>query len=408
MIDLGRVFAKEFALSVTCLFLSLSPLALPKLLLPIVWSLLVGALPVVVKTSDGKQIEGNLDGFTADSLRLNRGGQITELPFDDLLSMYPPEVESRTGPSLRVTLAGGSKIAVQSLSSTDNDLVIEPRRQSPLSVPFKQVKSIRFRAASTNTDPQWLGIVEREQRGDTLVIRRAGDRLDPQQGLVTGVTTDMVQFDLDGTMINAPADRLEGVVFGGTTTTTQSDVNIQVTDIFGSVWAVVAIEPGQGDQPLRMKLSDSLSHELPLDQIELIRWSGGIRMLAEEKPAGETYQPFLANSIDTKLQKRSLDPWSKENPICGCTVARRSSFVLNRVTRPLPVRYAVTTRWPRRVRRRFESRSMETSRGNRRSWTLNCEVSSCHSKELAAWRLRWTVTETGISVIRFASLDHGY
>ena len=289
-------------MSLTCLSLSLS-----KLLLPAVWGLLVGVLPVVVKTNDGKQVEGSLEGFAADSLRLEADGKIAEIPFDDLLPMRQADGESRTGPVFRVMLVDGSRIAAQSLSSTDTDLVIEPRRQIPLTVPFKQVKAIRFRAASVTTDPHWLGILEREQRGDTLVIRRAGERLDPQQGLVTGVKTDAVQFDLDGTVINAPVDRLEGVVFGGTSIN-EANANIQVTDIYGSTWAVMGLEPSQGDQPLKMRLSNSLQHELPVDQIESIRWSGGIRMLADEKPAAASYQPYLATSVETKLQDAFFGP----------------------------------------------------------------------------------------------------
>ena len=289
-------------MSLTCLSLSFS-----KLLLPAVWAILVGAMPVVVKTNDGNQLEGNFAGFAADSLQLERGGKTEEISFDDLLSMRLSQSDARTGPSCQVALVGGSRIAAQALSSTNSELVIEPRRQDSLTVPFKQVKAIRFRAASVTTDPQWLGILEREQRGDTLVIRRAGERLDPQQGLVTGVTTDAVQFDLDGTPVNAPVDRLEGVVFGGNTIS-ESNANIQVTDIYGSTWSVLKLEPSSGDQPLRMQLSDSLQHELPVDQIESIRWSGGIRMLADEKPAASNYQPFLATSIDAKLQEAFFGP----------------------------------------------------------------------------------------------------
>ncbi len=194
------------------------------------------------------------------------------------------EPDSRTGPTYLVTLVGGSRIAAQALSSTQSELIIEPRRQSPLQVPFKQVKAIRFRAAAATTDPQWLGILEREQRGDALVIRRAADRLDPQQGLVTSVNTETVDFDLDGTPVKAPVDRLEGVVFGGTPNV-ESNANIRVSDVYGSTWAVRSLAPSQGEQPLRMQLSGSMEHELPLDQIASILWSGGVRMLAEEKPA---------------------------------------------------------------------------------------------------------------------------
>jgi hypothetical protein len=281
---------------VTCFSLSLQ-----KIVLPTLWSLLLSALPVVVKTSDGEQIEGEFDGFGKSSLRLNQDGSMAEFPFDDLTSMRPADVESRTGPTFLVTLVSGSRVAAESLSSSDSDLLIEPRRQARLQVPFKQVKAIRFRTASPATDPQWLGMIEREQRGDTLVIRRDGGRLDPQQGVINSVKSNSVEFDLDGTVVDAPFDRLEGVIFGGTDPV-QSDAAILVSDVFGSSWAVAAIEASEAEQPLRMQLSPSLRHELPIDQIESIRWSGGVRMLAAEEPAQRSFEPYLETAVDPALQ----------------------------------------------------------------------------------------------------------
>ena len=281
---------------VTCFSLSLH-----KIVLGALWSLLLSALPVVVKTSDGEQIEGEFGGFGNSSLRLDQDGSAAEFPFEELMSMQPADIESRTGPTFIVTLVSGSRIAAQTLSSSDSDLLIEPRRQAKLQVPFKQVKAIRFRTASPATDPQWLGMVEREQRGDTLVIRRDGGRLDPQQGVINSVKSDSVEFDLDGTVVDAPFDRLEGVIFGGTDPV-QSDAAILVSDVFGSAWALSAIEASKAEQPLRMQLSPSLLHEVPIDQIESIRWSGGVRMLAADEPAERSFEPYLETKVDPGLQ----------------------------------------------------------------------------------------------------------
>jgi hypothetical protein len=144
-------------------------------------------------------------------------------------------------------------------------------------------------------------MIERDQRGDTLVIRRDGGRLDPQQGVINSVKADSVEFDLDGTVVDAPFDRLEGVIFGGTDPV-QSDAAILVSDVFGSSWAVAAIEVSDAEQPLRMQLSPSLQHDLPINQIESIRWSGGVRMLAADEPAERSFEPYLETSVDPALQ----------------------------------------------------------------------------------------------------------
>lgn len=268
---------------------------------------LLAVLPVSVKTSAGKITEGDLDGFTQSSLLLNQTGQVTEYAFDDLLSLRPTDSEEKTGPTYRVTLVGGSRIAAVDLSLTENEVLIELRRQNQLRVPLDQVKAVRYRPSSVSTDAQWLGILDRQQRGDSLVIRRPGNRLDPQQGVVESVMAATVGFNIDGTRINAPVDRLEGIIFGGTQSLVEG-TDIRVTDVYGSTWSVISIEPSLGDQPLQMRLSSSVMHELPLHQIESIRWSGGFSLLAYEKPANRSFQPYFQTNVSGNLLKDLFAP----------------------------------------------------------------------------------------------------
>ena len=268
---------------------------------------LLAVLPVTVKTNSGELIEGDLGGFTPTSLVVADGKSVQEYPFEDLTMLRVDDYEEATGPTYRVTLISGSRIAAKEILLSGNQILIEPRRQNSIRVPIKQVKAIRFRAPLIATDAQWLGLVDRDARGDTLVIRRPGDRLDPQQGVVVAIENDTVAFDLDGQMVSAPIDRLEGLVFGGTQAV-NDDAEIQVVDAYGSKWSVLAIEQSRGDQPLQMRLSPSLLHPLPIHQIELIRWTGGVTMLAEEEPASNSFQPYLNSSIDARLTRGLFGP----------------------------------------------------------------------------------------------------
>jgi hypothetical protein len=248
-----------------------------------------------------------LAGFTADKVRIEASGQVRELPFDQLTTLTPTSINDRSGPTVRVTLVSGSKVAAQDVSLLNNELVIEPRRQQPLRVPIKQVKAIRFRAASNATDAKWLGIVGQESRGDTLVIRRGEDRLDPQSGIIEAIADNKVTFDLDGDKVNAPIDRLEGIVFGGTDTVSESS-EIRVHDVFGSQWLVTAIQPSAADEPLMIRLADGLTHSVPLDHVESVRWSGGLVLLATQPPASSSVKPYLQTALDKKLIDKFFAP----------------------------------------------------------------------------------------------------
>jgi hypothetical protein len=273
-----------------------------------IWVLAI--LPVRVTTSDGETVEGKLRRISAVGLMVDRDGETIELPFDRLAKLEPLAVEAASGRSFIVSLLDGSKIAARDLSLSDESLTIQPRRQQPLLVQVKDVKSIRFRGASTNTDPLWLGLLEREGRGDLLAIRRDGDRLDPYPGIVQGIEDGIVSFDMEGTSVQAPIEKLEGVVFGGNRSVAE-DAPIRVRDVYGSTWAVDEILPSETDQPLHIALGGDIVHELPLTQIVSIRWSSGLQLLASSPAARKSFEPYFRSNVDPAI----LDGWFAPNSV---------------------------------------------------------------------------------------------
>ena len=268
---------------------------------PIVSALLLAVLPVTVKTNSGEKIEGELGRIGQSELTVTDvGGQKRTMSFDEITQLTAREVEPTGGPDRQVLLASGSRIAAQTVRTEDDMLRIEPRRQPELIVPLKQVRAVRFRPGSVQTDPEWLGNLDRQARGDTLVIRRPGDRLDPQQGIVLSVDEQTVGFDLDGTTVDAPIDRLEGVIFGSVDQAT-GETPIQVSDIYGSRWSVASILPSSAGEPIEIDLGAGITHRIPLDQILSIRWTSGIEMLAASEPADSRVATYVQTNLHPNL-----------------------------------------------------------------------------------------------------------
>ena len=265
--------------------------------------LLLAVLGVRASTTTGETIEGDLVGFGKQTILLDVAGTEQEYRFENLTKVVPLEREEKTGPSMRVTLLSGSKIAVQDLSLANDELTAEPRRQRPLSIPLREVKSVRFRAASPATDAGWLGLLENEDRRDQLAIRRDGNRIDPAPVVVQSIGDGKVGFEIEGQSAAAPISRLEGVVFGGNRKVTE-DAEIQIVDIYGSRWLVQSIEPGDAET-LQLKLTDTIKHSLPAKHLESMSWSAGLLMLAAEEPAKSEYKPL----IETKLNPETLAKW---------------------------------------------------------------------------------------------------
>ncbi|MDA7936957.1 NPCBM/NEW2 domain-containing protein [bacterium] len=276
-------------------------------LLQVVQALALAILPVVVETTDGKKIRGEFSGITADTLLITANGSVQKLPFNSLVSMKRTEIDPKVPPATSVALINGSRIFTGDLNVDNNGVLIQPRRQPPLLTPVKKVRSIRFRKSAAETDAQWLGLSNVGSGRDTLVIRRPGNRLDPQQGIILSVSDTVVVFDLDGTKIDAPINQLEGVIFGGNAEVDETP-SIRITDLYGSNWALSGIKPNAGEKPLELQLDGNLQHSIPLEQVARIDWSSGIRMLAEEKATSSKFTPYLSTNVNQETLKSFFGP----------------------------------------------------------------------------------------------------
>jgi hypothetical protein len=276
-------------------------------LLQIVQAVLLAIFPVVVETSEGKKIRGEYQGITANTLLIATNGKVEEIPFNKLASMQRTEFIPKVSPATQVALSNGSRIYLGAFTFDDAGVLIEPRRQSPLKMSVKKVRSVRFRKAAPETDAQWLGLSNVKNNRDLLVIRRPGSRLDPQQGIILSISDTTVKFDLDGTEIDAPINQLEGVIFAGITDIDETPP-IRITDIYGSSWALTGNQPSEGDKPIQIQLDESLRHSMPIEQIARIDWTSGIRMLAGEKASASKFSSYLSTNVDQTLLNRFFGP----------------------------------------------------------------------------------------------------
>jgi hypothetical protein len=276
-------------------------------LLQIVQAITLSIFPVVVETSDGEKIRGEFKGITANTVLIATQGSVQELPFNKLASMQRSDFAPKVPPAKQVTLSNGSRIRVVDLKFDGQGVQVEPRRQTSLKTPVKKVRSVRFRKPSTDTDAQWLGLSNVENNRDVMVIRRPGNRLDPQQGVILSIDDTTVKFDLDGTEIDAPINQLEGVIFGGSSDLDETPP-IRITDIYGSSWALTGNQPSEDNKPIQVQLDDSLQHAIPVDQIVRIDWSSGIRMLADERATASNYTSYLSTNVDPTLLNRFFGP----------------------------------------------------------------------------------------------------
>ena len=273
-------------------------------LLALVFALAIVAVPVEVTTTSGDTRRGEFVDLSAEGLQISEDGLEITIPTDQLSDLKVTEAQPKTGPKTQVTFAGGTRILAREVRLEGEILEVELPRQTLLRASVRSARAIRFGGAMAETDAAWLGILEKESRGDTLVIRRPGNRLDPTMGIIEGIAASKVQFSLDGDSVSAPIDRLEGVIFGASDDAGASPA-IVVTDVYGSKWAIDEVALSDDSGSLKLKFGE-FDHELPLSLLASIRWTSGLMMLADTEPVEVTIAPSLSTNVNANLINQLL------------------------------------------------------------------------------------------------------
>jgi hypothetical protein len=297
----------------------------------VVWTAAVTAASfaaeVRIETTAGKVFSGTWDGNSDTAITVVVDGESRQIPLEQLISLTPvSEVPIGDGPPTEVTLIDQTTIKAQQQALADETLRIEPPGQSAIELPIDRVRSIRFRRGTATTDPQWLGLLEKDQRSDVMVIRRGNEQLDPIEGVVVGMDAQTLKFELDGDPIDAPLDRLEGVLFR-TTRTDTSRPTVKVIDRNGSIFLASRLEPTERGDAVELMLPGSVPHVIPLDQIDRITWASGRLMLAQESPAEAGYRPMIRTRLSDELLQRWFSPSAEGDDL----VADAGGFVEFRV-----------------------------------------------------------------------------
>jgi hypothetical protein len=274
-------------------------------------ALSLAAINVRIASLDGSTVEGQLRSLSSAGVTIsgNQAGSAEQnIALDQVLSVQRTDSAAVTRPASRVGLAGGSRIAIRSITTEGSTAKLAVRNQSPLRVPMKQLSWVRFGAPSAAVDPQWLGLIDRPRAADALVVRRAGDSIDEVSGIVVGISSESVSFDLDGDKMQAPLTRLEGLLFAnpaGTATETKGMVTID--DIDGSRWVAASLGAGT-DSEVELKLGDDLIYRLPLDRIDKIELTGSVEFLADQQPVESKYTPYVAIGLPAPIAEKWFAP----------------------------------------------------------------------------------------------------
>lgn len=281
-------------------------------LLSLLTLLASGGLPVRVTPVSGSPYDADLLGVNEKTFQMRVGEEEKSVAYDDLQAIKRRGDAPSGSPRLRVQLRDGSRLAGDEVTVADDQATIELRRQAALKVPVSQLRWIRFQPATPAVEAQWLGMLDREAPNDTLVIRREGDNLDRVGGIVRGIDQTAVAFTLDGQPLDAPRERLEGVLFGGEDRIPEAPA-IRLTDTYGSEWHLAELRPGSDDGTLTAVLVGGRTHEVPTELIDKIELASSVEFLAASDAVHSEYQPHIGAPAGVEILSEWLQPHAHDD-----------------------------------------------------------------------------------------------
>ena len=184
----------------------------------LILAMLLCVLPGDVKVSllDGSARSGSLSSVTESAVILRDGNRDTEVSLADVMSLDFSEAgENVAAEAQRVSLRGGSEFSGSGATKTAREVTLLHSVLGDLRVPAEAVQSIRMKPDDTAVRAQWETLRTRQTEKDLLVVtKRDGTGLDFLTGVISTVSSEKLEFLLDGETVPVPLPRVYGVIFG--------------------------------------------------------------------------------------------------------------------------------------------------------------------------------------------------
>lgn len=238
---------------------------------------------------NGQTHNGALSAISATDVVITENGALVELPIDDVMAIeFPVTAPAASDESQMLFFSDGSQLHGTSVARTAKSLTAQTVLFGAIDTKVDAIHAVRLQADNPSYTQQWNTFLKRESEKDNLVVaKRDGSGLDFLAGIVSNVTSENVEFLLDGETIAVPAERVYGIVFGrptgSKTETNWPNATIQLTSVAGDVFNAKSIML-EGDQ-LKAESSWGKLVSVPLNQLQKIDLSSGRIQFLSEMPA---------------------------------------------------------------------------------------------------------------------------
>ena len=238
---------------------------------------------------NGQTHSGALSAISVSDVEITENDALIRLPIDDVMAIeFSVTAPAFSDESQMLFFSDGSRLHGTSVARTAKSVTAQTVLFGAIDTKVDAIHAVRLQADNPSYTQQWDTFLKRDSEKDNLVVaKRDGSGLDFLAGIVSNVTSETVEFLLDGETIAVPAERVYGIVFGraaGSKTETHGpNATIQLTSIAGDVFNAKTITL-ESDE-LKAESSWGKLVSVPLNQLQKIDLSSGRIQFLSEMPA---------------------------------------------------------------------------------------------------------------------------
>ncbi len=177
---------------------------------------------VDVETLSGRRVSGALVELSGDGITIRAAEGETKLAAADIARVTFPAkaIAEAAKPSAWLELVDGTQLVASELTRTKGKFAWKSLFDraadgtgAALSLEGRDVRTVRFQEAGDAVLDRFAEIASRKASGDQIVIRRGEQTVDSLAGIIRDITTESVQFEIDGELRPVSMKRVFGLVF---------------------------------------------------------------------------------------------------------------------------------------------------------------------------------------------------
>lgn len=285
-------------------------------------TLLTAAAPVQATATPlrGDAVSGKIVSVSEQQVQLETAAGPRTLPAAQLhaLQLLPDSapIADIAESTMAVRLVDGSILATAAFRVENGHATVELPFGAKVEFAARFLHSVRLAKQDAVVQKQWQEMLDRSSAADRLVLRKmtaggAGGSeatavaLDHLQGVVRDIRDETVGFDFDGTRVDVPRKKIEGIIYFHPPGSLAAP-SCRLSDASGSTWNLRSLRWLDGD--LELVTVAGVRHVLPAAGAAKIDYSAGsLVYLSDLQPEAAEWQPY----IEATTAADALAKWFK-------------------------------------------------------------------------------------------------